>query len=352
MTDRKTFTVEGDAISFHDTIIEQLETFGKQNIPKDKVTLLKEVESYIERLKPFNKSLKDAVDHYVTFLGDEILRQSKPFISELVDKWRSYKLSDTTLSPKTITELKSYSRFIKWKLGKLKPDELKKNEIDLLIKGLNVSNTTRKKYLTMLRMFIGWIKDEGFLITNPTDGLYFKPEKPRKLFYTSDKISEFLKYVVENDKRLVGYYSLLIFEGLRPSEGSRITWSDINLETKQIYINDFGKTGQRFITIEPITIEWLKWFRENTDKDSPFLPKKNMENLEKKIRKNTFKDGWIKDGFRHGFATYHKSKFNNIHLLEDIMGNSVDEIKQHYSQTIDKVELNKFWLLSPSVVLK
>ena len=73
-----------------------------------------------------------------------------------------FKYTDTTLSKKTVTEIRSYARFIKNKWGDLKPDEPKRNEIDVLLRKMNVSNNTRRKYLRYIRMFFSWVKDEHF----------------------------------------------------------------------------------------------------------------------------------------------------------------------------------------------
>jgi integrase len=351
LNDRKTFTNEKDALTYREQILAQIQSNGAQpGIPKDKLVLLKEYESLIERLKPHNKTVTQAVEHYITFLGEEILKQAKPYISELIDKWEQYKKADTTLSPRTLSELKAYSHFIRRKFGKMKPDDLRKNEIDIILKGLPITNTTRRKYLTMLRMFLKWVKDEGFILSNPSDGIYYKTSNNEKRFYTSESIQTFLKYVVDTHKEMTGYYVLLTFCGLRPSEGARVQWDDINFKTGQLYVRP-GKTISRHINMEPVTLEWLKWFSANTDKDAPFIPAKNMFNLEREVRENTFGKEWISDGLRHTFATMFKSLKKDINLTADVMGNSPKVIKSNYAQTIDIEELNKFWGLTPENVL-
>ncbi len=102
--------------------------------------------------------------------------------------------------------------------------------------------------------------------------------------------------------------------------------------------------------MQPVLIEWLKWFKEHNGKE-PFIPNKNMINLERKVRVATFGGEWIADGLRHGFGTYYKSLIKDIGKVADYMGNSASMIKRHYAQTIDKVELDKFWGLTPVVVL-
>jgi len=318
-------------------------------LTKNEAMVLVDYRLWVDRLQPFGKTVGDAVEFYIGHLGRELLRKIVPSIGELSDKWREFKFRDTTLSKQSQNEVKVYSKFIKWKWGKLKPDEVKKNEIDKVLKGLKITNSTRKKYLLMVRMFFNWVKDEGIILFNPTDGLSFKPEMLTKEFYKSEQVKGFLQKVVEMEPRLVGYYSLLIFAGLRPSEGARIQWPDINFETGELYVRQ-GKTMPRHVKLEAVAIEWLKWYKENTPSPT-FIPTRNLFNIERKVREVTFGENWISDGFRHGFATYHKSKYQNIHLTADLMGNSVMMIKRHYAQTIPSGELTAYWALTPSVVL-
>ncbi len=84
-----------------------------------------------------------------------------------MDQWEIFKKYDTTHSKKYLVEIRSYARFIKRTWGDLKPDELKKNQIGMLIMGLKVSNNTRRKYLRYVRMFFSWVKDEGHSTHNP-----------------------------------------------------------------------------------------------------------------------------------------------------------------------------------------
>lgn len=82
----------------------------------------------------------------------------------------------------------------------------RKNEIDLLLKRLQVSNNTRRKYLRYVRMFFSWVTDEGHssgiqraALSTPADdynGDSCSPEDTKKL----------LRYVVEHEKDLIGYY--------------------------------------------------------------------------------------------------------------------------------------------------
>jgi integrase len=348
---RKTLGTEKEALDYRNEILKSIDSNGAQPaVPKEVKVQADAYAKLVDRLTRFDKTPEDAVDHFLKFLGNEVIRQAKPPIRKLADKWRDFKNTDTTLSRKTVIEIRSYARFIQTKWGDSKPDEPKRNEIDVLLRKMNVSNNTRRKYLRYIRMFFSWVKDEHWIDANPTDGIFFKPDDFNGGFYDVPTTKRLLRFVVENEKDLIGYYSLLTFAGLRPSEGARVQWSDYNSKTSELYVRK-GKTNARHIILEPVMVEWMKWHRENTPQDKPFIDLCSLQNREKDIREKVLNGDWIQDGLRHGFGTYYKSKIKSIGLVADYMGNSADMVKRHYARTIPADECSQFWGLTPAVVM-
>ncbi len=147
--------------------------------------------------------------------------------------------------------------------------------------------------------------------------------------------------------------ALLTFAGLRPSEGARVQWEHINFTTNELHVIK-GKTDARHVILEPVAIEWLKWHRDNSPKDAPFVPQQNLFNLERELRVafRAMNDGkWIFDGLRHGFATFFRVLKKSDQETSWYMGNSVQMVKKHYAKSIPQSELEKFWGLTPAVVL-
>ena len=351
MDKRPTFPTEREALDYARQIEKTLQSSGSQaKIPKETTELADRFLTLLERLRPYGKAPEDAVDHYLIFLGDQALRQTIPTIEDLSKKWEAYKFADSTLAQKTKIEIQQYARFIRRSWGTMKPDVPKRNEIDLLLKGMKISNNTRKQYLKYIRQFYGWVFDEGYISKNPTAGIFFKSDSFEARFYSVETTAKLLKHVAENSKPLIGYYSLLTFAGLRPTEGTRVRWKDINFQTKELYVRP-GKTGARHIALEPVALEWVKWHLEQSPKDAPFIELKALPNREKEIRSAVLNGNWIQDGLRHGFATYFKNLKKNVNLTSDVMGNSVGIVKKHYARTIPDQECQSFWALTPDKVL-
>ena len=349
---RPTFGNEKEALDEARQIEASIKQRGAQpTIPKDKLSDVAAYEKLIKRLAPFNKTPEDAIEHYVKFRGDEILRQAMPTVAQLVDRWEAYKFLDTTLDEQYRNEIKLHCRFIKRKWGDNRADEIRKNDIETILKQHPVTNNTRKKYLTFVRMFFKWVlaEDRGYIVTNPAIGIKFRPDKFEKKFYQMEILKEFFRQLAEKYPQLIGYYSVLLFAGLRPSEGARIKWKHFNFSTNELHVVN-GKTDARHILLEPVAIEWAKWHRKHSPKDALFVPEKNLFNLEREAR-GLVKDDWIANGLRHTFATFYNSLKKDYHVVAWYMGNSTAMIKKHYAQTISSEQLNQFWNLTPEKVI-
>lgn len=352
---RKTFPTEKEALDFRSQISESIEVNGAQPaVPKEIKIQADAYAKLVDRLTPHGKTPEEAVDHYVKFLGEEIIRQAKPTVGQLVDKFQSHKLLEK-VDEQYQNEIKVHCRFIKRTWGERRIDDLRKNEIETTLTKLHPNKNTRRKYLTFAKMFFNWVlgEDRAYILTNPATGIKIKTENFGKEFYPPETLKRFFRYVAENHKPLVGYYSLLAFAGLRPSEGARVQWEHVNISTGALHVIK-GKTDARHPQLEPVAIAWLKWHQENSPKSAPFVPQKNLFNLEREVREGFRKlnDGkWIADGLRHGFATFFRALKKSDNETAWYMGNSVQMIKKHYAKSVPQSDLEKFWELTPAVVL-
>jgi phage-related tail protein len=134
VNERKTFSSKKLAEEYAKGIEENMLKFGARiEVPKEKVVLAERYQGLTDKLSPLGRSVEDSADFYHEHLGQEIIKQAKPFIRDLMDQWEKFKKEDTTLSKKFLMDIRSYARFIKRTWGDLKPDEPKKNQIDHLL---------------------------------------------------------------------------------------------------------------------------------------------------------------------------------------------------------------------------
>lgn len=295
--------------------------------------------------------LLDQFDQFSLGRGENPFTRQDPLafltIGQLADRWESFKKSDTTLAHKSLVEIRSYARWIRNTLGALKPAALERHRIELMLRQLPVSNNTRRKYLRFLRMFATWLKHESLLSSDPFKGIVFKPDDVHAEFYSVDEIKTLLRFVADRYTDLAGYYALLIFAGLRPSEGLRVRWEDINFQTSELYVRK-GKTNARHIILEPVALQWILWHRSNTAHNRPFIEQTNFTNREKRLRAKALKRSWIQDGLRHGFGTFYRARIKDVGKVADYMGNSPNIVKRHYARTVPRSECERFWKMFPT----
>lgn len=138
-----------------------------------------------------------------------------------------------------------------------------------------------------------------------------------------------------------------VFAGLRPTEAQRVEWSDLNFETKEIYVKPAGKTGSRRFVLKGADTVW-DWLAHIKSKypNQPLNPQKSHEYFQKKLRADFGK--WIQDGLRHSFGTYYHNLRRDIPEVVYVMGNSVGIAKKHYVREVTKEWNDKFWTLKPT----
>jgi integrase len=351
---RKNFPSLKTAVAFREQLVRQLEQHGAQtHVPKEKLVIVDAYEKLIEKLNPYGKTPEDAVDHYLVFLATEMLRETKPLLRKLVDLWETEKLTSKIrpLSERTRSELKQYSRYLCRMWGDQKSHDITRQTVEDALNKLPVQNrNTRRKYLRYIRMFFIWLKDHKHNSGNPTDGIKIKSEPFEARFYKPEVIEKLLCHILKPEhKDLIGFYTLLIFAGLRPSEGKRVIWNDIDFETGELYVRKGKKESRRFI-LHPTAISWLKFHKENSEKDSPFIQVKNLANREKKVR-SIVEGEWEQDGLRHGMATYYNALVQDPYKVAHVLGDIIQTIKRHYMRSVAVSEMKSFWALTPENIL-
>jgi len=147
MRQRKVFNSKSLAVKHANDLEEQFVKHGAQtDVPKEKVVMAERYEKLAGKVGTFGMSVEQAVEQLMRHKEDEIVKGTKPFIRDLVEQWKTFKYSKPGMSSRFKTEIRSYARFINRQWGDLKPDDLKRNEIELMLNKLNVSNNTRRKY--------------------------------------------------------------------------------------------------------------------------------------------------------------------------------------------------------------
>ncbi|QYY37136.1 hypothetical protein [Ruficoccus sp. ZRK36] len=214
---------------------------------------------------------------------------------------------------------------------------------------------TRNNYRSDLHNFFNFCLSRKWIAQNPITNITPMKVARRRPGILSTKSTEDLLRHLEGIKegRMVRYYALTIFAGIRPGVDGEIYKLDqaIRSNGEARYIDDensvihmepeLTKTlHYRRITIRPNLAAWLQAY------PSPIIPA-NLSNDVRPIRKQ-FK--LTHDICRHTFISMHVAAFGSMGRAAIEAGNSESIVKKHYHEQVSEAEAKAFWDIRPSAV--
>jgi integrase len=348
---RKNFNNQPEAIAYAQEVDEQIKTNGNA-VSDNLIYQNKDIEKWDAALKVHGKSIVDAVDHYLTFLQEQLKKSVVPAISKLAETWYQAKTTSTLepLRSRTKNEYKSHRNFIIRTLGELKPEEVTKSEVEEVLKDIEAGQHTRKKHCQYLKNFFNWCIAEGYCRTNPTKTVKIKIPETEITIFTPEQVEKLMRLCEEHYPSLLGYYALCVFGGLRPSEAERVTYTHLHFEGKEVWVQKEGKTGSRRFVLRNTDTLWV-WLNhiKATRPDEPLNPTSNHYGLQKNVRSKLKESGifWAQDVLRHTFGTNYYNLTKDLNLVSHDMGNTPEVCRNHYVREISQADRLKFWAIQP-----
>ena len=117
---------------------------------------------------------------------------------------------------------------------------------------------------------------------------------------------------------------MMLYAGIRPHEVARLTWAQVDLRERAIYIlPQHSKTGgARRVTIHKPLMKILRRFKESTHekKICPANWLRHWRELRRAAGWDSPAHPWPQDALRHTFASYHLSHFRSYAELQVEIG--------------------------------
>ena len=159
-----------------------------------------------------------------------------------------------------------------------------------------------------------------------------------------EEVQRFLSAIKgELDGKYLSYYVLSIFAGLRRSEVGRLTWDDVDLERKHIYVSaEVSKTNSsRYVELMPNAIKWLKL----CDQSESILtvPTKRQAIIRQKANLKK----WQRNIMRHTACSMYYAYHEDEGALTSWAGHGLDVFLKHYKNAVLKQDAILFWSLNP-----
>jgi len=327
-----------------------------------------EVESLMDRL-PDGATLADAVNRYLAEYNRGGIR--KAFSDALVDYLTYLERTPTKRgkrAARTILERKNkllaFARHAK--CHKAFIDAITKAQVKAWLEGAGRSANDRR---AAIHHFFQWAVDQELCRANPAATVTRIAQSPAPIrTFAPDQSKRILRAAAtEEEGRWQAYFAIALFLGLRPeSELARVSWEDIDLENKLLYVRS-GKKGVEGFTYQrkvPISEPCLSWIKRHLGKDV-FVGAGAVKSRLRVLAAAGFtpsprdgtdtpgKDQWIQDGTRKTCITMRAARGDEEGTILHDVGTSKGMLENHYRDIGPKHHraAKEFWGLTPAKVL-
>jgi len=294
-----------------------------------------------EKLAPFKKTLRDAVNFYLPHL---LAENRTCTINELVDQLIQARKTDGA-SERYLSDLRSrLGMFVAFFTGK-KVSEFTAPEINHWLRSLGVAATTRNNYRRVLIVAFNFAREHGYCIENPAAKTAKAKEiEPPVGILTPDQTADLLTSAPEE---LLPFFAIGAFAGLRRAELERLDWSEVDLEAGLIEVTakKAKSARRRFVHIQENLGQWLRPFAQAR---GPVAPR-NYNNLLDDVRAAVGIKEWPNNALRHSFASYHLANFKDAAKLSLELGHTnATLVFQHYRELVRPKEAERYWQIKPA----
>ncbi|MFA5020682.1 MAG: site-specific integrase [Patescibacteria group bacterium] len=156
---------------------------------------------------------------------------------------------------------------------------------------IDYSASTKNKYLATSRIFLKELNRQGLLPTDITQNIKsFSQSKRHKIDGLNDEeISKLITYLqslsnTNQNTRLKAIFSLLIFQGLRQCEITRLKYQDFDPINHTLFVVGKGRDDKELINLHPETVKNIQLFiKTNHIADGYLLASKSNHNLNNKL---------------------------------------------------------------------
>jgi integrase len=272
-------------------------------------------------------------------------------ISDAVDEFLKEKLAagrrNTYLGPLT-SRLRA---FVKTTAGKVSAVTTAQATDYINRSGDDAGKDTNRR---VLHNFLGWCVKKGYTILNPVDATEsIKIDRDEPVVLTVEQCRKMLEFARDyKGGTALGYVVLGLFCALRPGEIQRLTWPQVDLESKMITIRGKGSKvrRRRVIEIPDTAIAWLKLCKMDQALDpgryafeqiiaaTGFRGKKGDRNLPE----------YPPDAMRHTALSHRLGVTGDEGRTALWGGTSPTMIHRHYLGLVKPKETAAFWALLPN----
>jgi integrase len=304
-------------------------------------------QNAVEQLKPFGKTIADAVGHYVAYLKAS---ERSCTATQLVEELLKAKKADG-VSEHHLRDIRGRLSVFAEKFDGRMVATITSKEIDTWLRSLPVAPLTRNHYRQHVVLAFNFAVRCGYAVTNPALGA----AKAKVISQAPGilRVSETARLLDAAAPDVLPYLAIGLFAGLRRAELERLDWSEIDFESGLIEVKAIkSKTAQRrFVTMQPNLGEWLLPVRKH--KGNVTTGKWGLRQPFEQARAAAGITEWPDNALRHSFASYHLAHFKNAAETALQLGHHDSRVTfAHYRELVKPKEAERFWKITPATKKK
>lgn len=182
----------------------------------------------------------------------------------------------------------------------------------LILRKYTPKSTSRK--LNAVKTFYRWLKDNGFISTDPSQKVSHPKIVAPEPQYLSPIEYRALRDIVRTEPRVAAIIELILQTGVRISEVSNLKFTDIRKD--EVLVEAYATQGERRIPLNDVAKKAIEeYLRERRDTESPYLfvSKTGKPLAIRNIRASI--DRYMQ---RAGLAQYSVNDLRNTFIVENI----------------------------------
>jgi len=338
--ERRTFKERAAAQTFFDLAKVQRQNFGTAAMSISEALRVEAVEC-AEILKPFGKTLRDAVKYYTGHLS--AISSSKTVrvvIAELLAAREADGVSDRYLD-----DLRQRLARFETAYGDTMIASLSAKQISDWLRALGLAPLTRNTFRLRLAALFSFARRSGYVKDSPLGDVEKAKECAGEIEILT--VAQTARLLESASAVTLPYWAIGAFAGLRVAEIERLAWEEVDFERGLIEVKAAkAKTGsRRHVHIQPNLAEWLAPYHTAT---GPVCPIGLRKRLDADRERAGLLENWPQNALRHSYGSYMLSRFPDAAALALQMGNSPAMIFKHYRELVKPADAVKYWEIKPA----
>jgi integrase len=289
---------------------------------------------------PSGSSLTEAVEFFAEHHGPHGGHRT---VSEVLDEYLEEK-TKANRRDRTIEDIQTRISRLAKTFGSTCVHQITTHDLERWLDEHNYRCQSRINYRRHFIAFLNFALKRGYTRSNPASSLerVSLDERVPEVFL-QEEARELMRCAQRQGTRMVPYFAVGLFAGLRPAEIEQLEWRDIDIPARRIRVRPevAKKRRQRYVDIPDNLALWLAPYRQEAG-----VIYFGRYEFDKIRREGNIR--WASDIMRHSYGSYHLALHEDAPRTALQMGHSrTDVLFQHYRDLVKREDAESFFDIRP-----